>query len=343
MAKSVRFATLGSNFIVDAFLDAGKRVPGFVHAGVYSRTTERAVEYAAKHNISTYWTSLEDLAASSEVDAVYIASPTSEHAKHAILFLNAGKHVLCEKPAVSNAAELEAVLAAAAASGCAFMEGMRPLKTPAYAAARERLADLGPIRHFSINFCQLSSRWPAYVSGERPNAFLPEFSNGALMDLGTYAVYSAVAFLGKPEKVSYKAVMLPTGVDAAGTLVLQYPEAIATIVISKMSHGFNHSEIQTEDGTLRIDSISEYNDVHFRKKNMEPEIVTCASAGPGLKNIQYELADFVAMVQGGRQQDDVLTWELARSVMSVLDKARADAGIEFPADTVTRNAKRHCA
>merc|ERR1712194_312244 len=106
---------------------------------------------------------------------------------------------------------------------------------------------------------------------------------------------------------------------------------MGTIVISKMSHGFNHSEIQTEDGTLRIDSISEYNDVHFRKKNMAPEIIPCASAGPGLKNIQYELADFVAMVQGGRQQDDVLTWELARSVMSVLDKARADAGIDFPA------------
>ena len=132
------------------------------------------------------------------MDAVYIASPTSEHAKQAILFLNAGKHVLVEKPACSHATELAAVLAAAKASGKAFMEAMRPLKTPTFEAVRTAVSELGQVRHLSGCFCQLSSRWPAYLRGENPNAFMPALSNGALMDLGCYAVYTVRRSTSRP-------------------------------------------------------------------------------------------------------------------------------------------------
>lgn len=77
------------------------------------------------------------------------------------------------------------------------MEGMRTLKTPNFSIASAALSRLGPLRIFNGTFCQLSSRWPAYLRGERPNAFLPEFSNGALMDIGCYAVYAVVALLGR--------------------------------------------------------------------------------------------------------------------------------------------------
>lgn len=145
-----------------------------------SRTAERAAEYAAQHGCDRTFTSLEELGACPEVDAVYIASPTSEHAKQSILLLGMGKHVLCEKPACSHSTELAAVIAAAEASGKAFMEAMRPLKTPNFDAVKAKLAELGPARHFSGTFCQYSSRWPAYLAstasggqGEVPNAFLP--------------------------------------------------------------------------------------------------------------------------------------------------------------------------
>jgi len=68
-------------------------------------------------------------------------------------------------------------------------------------------------------------------------------------------VYSAVSLLGPPECVSYTPLMLPTGVDSAGTLVLSYKEGVATLVISKRSHGFSYSEYQTEDGTLRVNNL----------------------------------------------------------------------------------------
>ncbi len=175
--------------------------------------------------MNTVFTSLQEMAASSAIDAVYdvvfaavdgtnshlyavryIASPTSCHAAHCIIFLLQGKHVLCEKPVVTNAAELEQVLACATAHGAAFMEGMRPGKswpqsqnsqlandsrdsagfTPNFEVTRQAISSgrLGAIRHFLGAFCQLSSRYPQYLRGERVNAFQPEFSNGALMDIG---------------------------------------------------------------------------------------------------------------------------------------------------------------
>jgi predicted dehydrogenase len=290
-----------------------------------TQTPCAAVCPAAKHGCERTFTSLEELGRSDAVDAVYLASPTSEHARQATLLLGMGKHVLCEKPATSNSTELEAVLAAASSSGCAFMEAMRPLKTPNYAATLATLAELGPVRHFSGNFCQLSSRWPAWLQceaaghggdGPTPNAFLPGLSNGALMDLcaadrpsasyqlppstalrtpllhsvawadirtpwprfarrrGCYATYAAVQLLGKPSSVSYVPLMLPTGVDGGGTLLLRYEHGIATLVISKCSHSFNQSELQTENGTVSIDNLGEWSEVALRKKGGEPKPFT---------------------------------------------------------------------
>jgi predicted dehydrogenase len=90
MSAPVRFATVGSNFIVDSFLQAGRAIPGFVHAAVYSRTAERAAEFAVAQPCERTFTSLEALARSDCCDAVYLASPTAEHARQAVLFLDAG-------------------------------------------------------------------------------------------------------------------------------------------------------------------------------------------------------------------------------------------------------------
>lgn len=335
----VRFATIGTNFIVDAFLKVAADVPGFQLSAVYSRSNERAAEFVAKHSALhpgvLLFTSLDELAGCADVDAVYVASPTSEHARQAKLLLRAGKHVLVEKPACSHAAELQGVIDAAKESGKAFMEAMRPLKTPAFAAVRSKVAELTdaghPIGHFSGAFCQLSSRWPAYLRGENPNAFLPDLSNGALMDLGCYAIYSAVALMGPPDSVTYAPMMLPTGVDAAGTLLLRYGGSLATLVISKSSHGFNHSEIHTDAGTIRIGNLGDYNEVHFRCKGGDEAALTPMSP-PGHSNMIHEVEAFVSMVQRGDVQDDVLTWELSLQVARTLDKARDDAGIVFPAD-----------
>ena len=98
----INFAVIGTNFITDRFLEAASSVPEFCLKAVYSRTMERAQDYARRHGAERTFDSLDDLAACPDVDAVYVASPNCCHAAQSIQMMRAGKHVLVEKPVASN-------------------------------------------------------------------------------------------------------------------------------------------------------------------------------------------------------------------------------------------------
>ena len=95
--KKVRFGVIGTNNITDWVIAGGRQDERFELAAVCSRTQERAAEFAAKHNIPHTFTSLEDMASSDVIDAVYIATPNYCHARQAILCMNHGKHVLLSR------------------------------------------------------------------------------------------------------------------------------------------------------------------------------------------------------------------------------------------------------
>ena len=105
----IRFAVIGTNTITDKFLQAASALPDFKLCAVYSRTLARAQEYAQKNNVSLVFDSLEALANSDQIDAVYIASPNFCHAAQSILMMQHHKHVLCEKPMSYDRAELIAM------------------------------------------------------------------------------------------------------------------------------------------------------------------------------------------------------------------------------------------
>ena len=109
----VRFGVIGTNWITEQFIEALKEVEGSEVVAVYSRTKETAETFSTKFSIPDTYTELTEMATSANVDAVYIASPNAFHAEQAILCMNHGKHVLCEKPIASNAAETQAMIAAA--------------------------------------------------------------------------------------------------------------------------------------------------------------------------------------------------------------------------------------
>ena len=100
----IRVATIGSSKIAESFLKGASHDPRFCHAAVYSRTPERGRQFAAAHGVEKVYTSLEELAASPDIDAVYIASPNLLHAPQAILMMDAGKSVLVleSQPAVGG-------------------------------------------------------------------------------------------------------------------------------------------------------------------------------------------------------------------------------------------------
>ena len=105
----VRFGVVGTNFITDWVIAGAREDERFQLSAVCSRTRERGEEFAAKHSIEHVFTSLEEMAASDKVDAIYIASPNYMHAEQSILCMNHGKHVLCEKPLAQTHEDIEAM------------------------------------------------------------------------------------------------------------------------------------------------------------------------------------------------------------------------------------------
>ena len=113
----VRLATIGTNFITEYLLEASRHCTGFTLEAVCSRNEQNAKAFAQKWGAKRYFTSVDDLAACPDVDAVYIATPNFTHHEYAMKLLAAGKHVLVEKSAAANQREYRQMLALAEQKG----------------------------------------------------------------------------------------------------------------------------------------------------------------------------------------------------------------------------------
>ncbi|MCA0756597.1 Gfo/Idh/MocA family oxidoreductase [Paenibacillus sp. N4] len=325
----IRFGIIGTNWITEAFLDAAREAEDFSLTAVYSRSEETARAFAAKHGAIHIFTDVEAMAASGEVDAVYIASPNSFHARHAIACMNKGVHVLCEKPIASNARELRQMIEAAKENGVLLMEALKSTLLPGFRAIGESLPKIGTVRRYFANYCQYSSRYDAYKAGNVLNAFKPEFSNGALMDLGVYGVYPLVALFGRPDAVKATGVMLESGVDGEGSIVLQYPSMDAVIMYSKITHSSLPSEIQGEKGSIVIDKISEPSLVEIQYRGAESETISQPTDD---KTMYYEVREFINLIRLGRTESEVNSFANSLITMEIMDEARKQIGLVYPAD-----------
>ena len=170
----MRFAVIGTGAIVEKFISAGSQVPGFSLYAVYSRSKERGQAFAAEHGAQRSFDNLADLAACRKVEAVYIASPNYAHCAQALAMLSAGKHVLCEKPMASNAAEVRRMQACARAHNVLLLEAMKSAFLPGFAALSRSLPLIGRLRRITASYCQYSSRYDKFKQGIVLNAFDPK-------------------------------------------------------------------------------------------------------------------------------------------------------------------------
>lgn len=254
--KKIRFGVVGTNFVTDWVIAGARQDPRFELSAVCSRTEQRAVEFAARHQIPHTFTSLERMVAGDTVDAVYIATPNSLHAAQAILCMEHGKHVLCEKPLASNAREAEAMISVSRRCGVALMEAMKTTLTPNFRAVMEALPRVGLVRRYVSAFCQYSSRYDKFKEGIVLNAFRPELSNGAMMDIGIYTLYPMVVLFGRPRRIAASGIRLSSGVDGQGTVDFEYDGMGATVIYSKIANSALPTEIQGEAGNLTLDRIN---------------------------------------------------------------------------------------
>ena len=334
----VRFGVVGTNFITDWVIAGARQDERFELVAVYSRTRERANEFAAKHGIPYTFTSLEEMAESPLIDAVYIASPNFLHASQSILCMSCGKHVLCEKPLASNAREVQAMIEASRKYNVTLMEAMKPTLTPNFRVLRENLGRAGVIRRYFSCYCQYSSRYDKFKEGIVLNAFKPELSNGAMMDIGIYTVYPMVVLFGRPKKIDASGIVLSSGADGQGAVNFLYEGMNATVLYSKIANSSLPTEIQGEEGNLTLDRIN-----IIRKVTFTPRLAPAMGKGPepvpenltavtDKDEYYYEVAEFMDLVLSGQRESLVNSHENSLITLEIIDEVRRQLGIVYPAD-----------
>ncbi|WP_156424409.1 Gfo/Idh/MocA family protein [Bacillus sp. FJAT-27445] len=326
----MNFGTIGTSWITAGFISAARLSGRMELKAVYSRSPEKARQFAEQNNAEITFTDLDEMALSPDIDAVYIASPNSLHFEHAILLLKNKKHVICEKPLFSNSEELEEAFRVAEENGVYLFEAIRNIHSPNLAVLKRELHKAGKLRSAILTYISYSSRYDLVLKGEEPNIFSANYSGGALVDLGVYPLSLAVALFGKPETVSYSPVILPTGVDGSGTLVLTYPGFVCTILCSKISHSTIPCEIHGEKGTFVLGDAAPITTISFLDSRTKERI----ELGERLEeqDMMYEAARFADVIE---MKDDGAYKELknlSRTVLQITQQARHENGIRFGAD-----------
>ncbi|OPA75269.1 oxidoreductase [Paenibacillus selenitireducens] len=325
----VRFGVIGTNWITEQFLEGAMGAEGFELAAVFSRTSERAAEFAGNYGVSKIFTDLEEMALSQDIDAVYIATPNTYHAEQAIQFLAHGKHVLCEKPLAANASEVKRMIAAANQHQVVLMEAMKPTLLPNFKKIQDHLHKIGTIRKYFASYCQYSSRYDKYKEGIILNAFNPKFANGALMDLGVYCIYPLITLIGEPNQVEATSVMLESGVDGEGSVIMRYEDKEAVVMYSKISNSYLPCEIQGELGSIIIDKIHTPEKVEIRYKDGRSEVISVDQPHPPM---YYEVVEFMGLIQQGKLESDLNSHQNSYSTMLVMDQVRGKIGLVYPND-----------
>jgi predicted dehydrogenase len=248
---SLRWGILGPGRIAPRLVRAVAGSPRSTLAAVASRDRDRAAAFAGRHGIPRAYGSYEALLAAPDVDVVYIALPNHLHAPWTIRALEAGKHVLCEKPLATSVEEVDAIAAAAGRSGRIVAEGFMYLHHPQLLRAVElaRSGALGRLELVAASF----SFFLTHADDPRVD---PTMGGGSLWDVGCYPVSLARRIAGEePDRVGAFARFDDLGVDRTFIGQLHFPGGL----LAQFDCGFaapdrERVEIVGSDATLVLDS-----------------------------------------------------------------------------------------
>lgn len=250
----MRLAVLGSGQVVQDFLPHAADVAGLDVVAIAGRPSSRGRldELRDRFGIGRVHVDLDDCLSDPEVDTVWVAVTNALHASFAKKALEAGKHVICEKPFVLREEDLVDVRRLATERDLILVEAITTPYLPNYRWIREHIALVGDVRVIQSDYSQYSTRFDAFRSGTVLPAFDPAQGGGALWDIGIYTVHFVVGLLGRPQRVTYTA-NIERGVDTSGVLVLDYGDHAAVCVCAKDSDGPVRTKIQGTDGWIVVD------------------------------------------------------------------------------------------
>lgn len=312
---------VGAGMIVQEVLPLLADIETIQVAGIVTREASfhKLAPLAATYHIPHSYRTYGELLANPDIDTIYIANYNHLHHDYARQAIEAGKHVIIEKPMVLHASHATQLHKLAKAQQVMVIEAVNLLHLPNYHQLKTLLPQLGEIKLVSCHYAQYSSRYQRFKAGEILPAFDVTMGGGALMDINIYNLNFIVSLFGLPNRARY-AANLAAGVDTSGILSLNYDGFQATALGAKDSNGPNVSHIGGELGYLSISGPINTMDTVTLHLQGQPPVVY--ELNHGKHRLYHEFVAFAHLID---QQDHAQVSALqtiSQQVMEVVDMVR---------------------
>jgi predicted dehydrogenase len=327
-APTLRWGVLGTGWIAERFIQSVQRHTRQQFTAVGSRNAERSAGLAARFGISGSHGSYEDLVADPAVDVIYIATPHTAHLAGARLALEAGKHVLVEKPLAINVAQATELAQVAADKGLFCMEALWTFFLPKFAVVRQILdaGMLGEIRTV------LADHGEHFTADHRIMRL--DLAGGPLLDLGTYPVSFATWILPELTQVRALGQPHPAGVNGQAAAVLSDLAGTQAVLHTTLfSNTPTTAAVAGTEGTLTLpgpfyqpgDMVLSSADGKRRLTYTEPQTSHDA--------LYFEAAEVARCITAGAVQSPLRPVAESIRTLQVLDEIRRQIGAPFPDET----------
>lgn len=321
----LRWGILGTGWVARMFV-ADVLANGITVSAVGSRNARTAKAFADEFAIPTAHGSYAELVADPSVDVVYVATPNPFHAEHATLALNAGKHVLLEKPFTLNASEARSLFALAEQNGLVLLEAMWTRFVPHMVRVRE-IIQSGTIGEVQTLIADHNQKLPSDPE-HRLNSLA--LGGGALLDLGVYPVSFAQDLFGSPTSIYALGRMSPTGVDRQNSAILGYRGGQQAILQSALdTEGPNTAVILGTEGWIAIDPVW-HDAAFFTVFDNDEHVVERFETPVNGRGMHFQALELQRLVRGGLLNGSIMPPQDTMAVLEIMDEMRRQMGLVYP-------------
>ncbi len=320
----IRWGVAGTGGIAASFVRDFAALDDGEITAVGSRSAASAQAFAAEHDIGRAHGSYEELAADPEVDVVYVAGIHPVHAPQSCMFLDAGKHVLVEKPMALNAREADAMIDAATRNDRFLMEAMWMRFNPAHVEMMRRVDDgaIGEVRRVIADFSF------ALPMDEHHRLWDRDKGGGALLDLGIYPVNLAWWLLGEPHRTEVAGHVSATGVDDEVTLLCAWDGgATAALTAGLRLPGTLAARVEGTTGSIEIPAPAHATDRMTITAGGASETLESESVG-----LRHQVVEVHRCLRAGERESPRMPLATSRAVLARFDQIRAELGVRYDAD-----------
>jgi predicted dehydrogenase len=314
---TVRWGIAGTGGIAGRFAQALRETPEADLVAVGSRTDRNADRFGDEWDVPRRHGDYDDLARDEDVDVVYIATPQNRHADDACRYLDAGKHVLCEKPMAMTEAEVLRMTASAGLAERFLMEAIWSRFLPSYVTLWELLVQ-GRIGEPQLVEADFGFRMPVDPAHR---LFDPARGGGALLDLGIYPLQLASWVLGPPDRVAAVGHVGETDVDETVAATLHHPGGRLAVVKASIRVNLTcTARIVGSEGSIDLPAFMHCPDqLVVRDAFNQPEVIERPIEGEGLR---YQVDEVHRCLAEGLPESPVMTLGESARLAATMDQIR---------------------